>query len=151
LCDKKGASAKILKFPGRLSASEKFAAIKQHGSIDGVINSIGGRDDTVHIRLMDHRGQQISGCYTTRTIAKQLAPLLFEPVRLFGRGKWSRDDDGNWTLEDFRVENFEALNDAPLSDALAALRAVKTEWPDNSIDELGDMRHGPGGKRNGGH
>lgn len=151
LSDKKGTSAKILKFPGRLAASEKFAAIKQHGSIDGILNSIGGRDDTVHIRLLDHRGQQISGCYTTRAIAKELRHLLFEPVRLFGRGKWARDDDGNWTLEDFRVETFEALNDAPLSDALAALRAVKTDWTDNAISELGDMRHGPGGKRNGGH
>jgi len=150
LSDKKQ-TAKILQFPGKLQAAEKFTAIKQQGSIDGVVNAIGGRDDTVHIRLLDHSGKQLSGCYTSRPIAKELAKLLFEPVRLFGRGRWNRDDDGNWALEDFRVESFEALNDAPLSDALTALRAIPTEWTDDAISELGMIRHGSGGKRNGGH
>lgn len=150
LRDKKQGSAKILQFPGRLDASEKFTAIRQHGSIDGVINSIGGRDETVHLRL-ESDGRQVSGCYTTRAIAKELRHLLFEPVRLFGRGRWNRDDDGIWTLEDFKVDSFEALNEVPLSDALGTLRAIPTEWTDAAYDELGAIRHGSGGKRNGGH
>jgi len=143
-------SAKILQFPGRLDASEKFASIKQQGSIDGIVNSIGGRDETVHIRI-EHDGRQLSGCYTTRSVAKELGHLLFEPVRLFGRGKWNRDDDGNWTLEEFKIESFEALNGAPLPDAIAALREVPTEWTDDAYGELGMIRRGSKAKRNGGH
>jgi len=72
-------------------------------------------------------------------------------VRLVGRGRWSRDADGVWTLEDFKIESFQPLKDAPLSEALTELRAVKGEWGENALDELGDIRHGPRGKGNGGH
>jgi hypothetical protein len=140
----------VLRFPGRLEPDEKYASIRQFGTIDGVINRMGGRDETIHVSLeMD--GKQISGCYTTRAIAKELRHFMFDPVRLSGRGRWNRDTDGNWTLEDFRIESFEALKDVPLSDALRELRAIRIDWDDNAINELGEIRHGPGNKRNGGH
>lgn len=146
----KGTSAVVLKFPGRLTPEEKFAAVRQHGSIDGVINRIGGKDETIHVSLeMD--GQQISGCYTSRAIAKELGHVLFDPVRLFGRGKWNRDGDGNWSLDEFKIESFEPLKDVPLSQALKELHSIPTEWADESYDELKTIRHGPGHKRNGGH
>jgi hypothetical protein len=141
--------ATILKFPGKLEAAEKFSAIRQYGSVDGVITSIGGRD-VVHVRL-ESDGKQISGCETTREIAKRLRHHLYDPVRLFGRGRWSRDADGNWNLEDFRVNDFEPLEDVPLSQALAELRAIPTEWDDTAYGELREIRHGPEDKKNGGH
>jgi hypothetical protein len=147
----KRTSAVVLKFPGRLAPEERFAAVRQYGSIDGVINRIGGRDETIHVSLeMD--GQQISGCYTTRAVAKELRHVLFDTtVRLFGRGKWNRDGDGNWSLEEFKIESFEPLKDAPLSQVLTELRSIPTHWTDESYDELRAIRHGPGDKRNGGH
>jgi hypothetical protein len=146
----KETSGVILKFPGRLEPEEKFAAIRQFGTIDGVINRIGGKDETIHVSL-EVDGHQVSGCYTTRAIAKELRHLLFDPVRLSGRGRWSRDADGNWTLEDFKIESFEPLKDVPLSQALTELRAIPTEWDDKTFDELRMIRHGPGDKKNGGH
>jgi hypothetical protein len=143
-------TATILHFPGRLLIDEKFTSIQQHGSIDGIINRIGGKDETVHITL-ESEGKQHSGCYTSRAIAKELGHLLFEPVRLFGRGRWSRDEDGNWTLEHFKVESFEALSSAPLSTALAELRNVPLDWDENTYRELKLIRQGPGRKQNGGH
>jgi hypothetical protein len=146
----KRTAAVVLKFPGRLQPEERFTAVRQHGSIDGVINRIGGKDETVHISLeMD--GRQVSGCYTSRALAKELRHYLFDTVRLFGRGKWNRDGDGNWTLEDFKIEGFEALKEAPLSQALEELRSIPIEWTDDTIDELGGIRHGLEGKQNGGH
>jgi hypothetical protein len=146
----KRTTAVVLKFPGRLVPEEKFTAVRQYGSIDGIINRIGGKDDTIHVTLEMER-RQVSGCYTTRAVAKELRHVLFEPVRLRGRGKWSRDGDGNWSLDDFKIESFEALSDAPLSQVLTELRSIPTEWTDESYDELGGIRHGPGDKRNGGH
>lgn len=146
----KRTTAVILKFPGRLQPAERFTAVRQHGSIDGVINSIGGKDETVHIRL-EAEGRQISGCYTNRALAKELRHHLYDTVRLFGRGKWNRDEDGNWSLEDFKVESFEPLKEVPLSQALNELRSIPTEWTDEAINELNEIRHGPEGKRNGGH
>lgn len=140
----------VIKFPGREIAEEKFASIRQQGSIDGIVTGIKGKDETISITIQSE-GQQISGCETTRAIAKQLGVKLFEPVRLFGRGRWSRDADGIWSLLHFKIESFEALQDVPLTNALAQLRAIKTEWGDDAYTELGELRHGPGDKRNGGH
>jgi hypothetical protein len=140
----------VVRFPGIELAEEKFASIRQHGSIDGVVTGIRGKDDTIHITI-NSEGQQISGCETNRIIAKQLGAKLFEPVRLFGRGRWSRDADGVWTLISFKIESFEGLDDAPLKSVLSELRDIPTEWGDDAYNELKEMRHGPGDKRNGGH
>lgn len=140
----------VIKFPGRLEPNERFASIRQFGTIDGVINRMGGKDETIHVSL-EVDGRQVSGCYTNRAIAKKLRHVMFDPVRLAGRGRWNRDADGNWSLEDFKIESFEPLKDAPLSEALAELRAIKTEWDDDSFNELRMIRHGPGDKKNGGH
>ena len=139
----------VIRFPGREAIEERFT-VKQQGSIDGIVTGIRGKDSSIHITLQSET-QQISGCETTRAIAKQLGAKLFEPVRLFGKGKWTRDADGTWTLENFRVESFEALRETQLTDALAALRDIPTEWGDDAYQELIDMRKGPGGSKNGGH
>jgi hypothetical protein len=143
-------SAIIVRFPGREIAEEKFASIRQQGSVDGIVTGIRGRDDSIHITIQSE-GQQISGCETTRTIAKQLGAKLFEPVRLFGRGRWSRDADGVWTLQHFKIEGFDSLDDASLTSALAVLREIPAEWGDGAIGELMAMRRGPESKKNGGH
>jgi len=146
----RGASRVILPFPGKDAIKEQFESVRQHGFVDGVVTGVRGRDDTAHIILMIE-DRQVSGFTATRVIAKQLATKWDEPVRLFGRGKWKRDDEGNWTLEDFRVESFEPLDDSPLTDALAMLREIPAEWGDNAYSNLDEIRHGPRGKRNGGH
>jgi hypothetical protein len=142
--------AVILRFPGIKEAREEFAAIRQHGAFDGIVTGVRGRDETAHITLWAD-GKAVSGFYTTRAIAKDLAKKWDEAVRLFGRGRWSRDDEGNWTLLDFRIESFEPLDEAPLGTALADLRNIQTEWSDDEYHELQVSRHGPRAKRNGGH
>lgn len=153
LQERKPGSAVIIRFPGRDETQEEFAAVKQHGSIDGELTWIGGSDDTAHITLKSE-GQQISGISVNKMLGKQLANRIFEYVRLHGRGRWRRDSEGVWTLIDFKVESFEPLNDAPLSTVLDRLRAVPTEWDDDAYNELRALRHGPKGtgvKGNGGH
>ncbi len=141
----------VISFPGRKLTQEKFPSVKQHGSIDGIITGIRGRDATAHV-ILQSEGQQLSGCeIRDRALAKQLAAKYLEPVRLFGRGKWTRDADGVWQLEDFKVESFQALDDASLSKAIEELRAIPVEWGDDEFDRLMTERHSLGGKRNGGH
>jgi hypothetical protein len=135
----------IIRFPGREEAEEKFSSIRQHGSIDGIVVRVGGTDATVPVWL-EVEDEQISGCYTTRAVAKQLGAKLFEPVRLFGQGRWSRDGEGEWSLVSFKVESFEALEDVPLTAAVERLRSIRTEWTDEAYAELGMIRKGPAAK-----
>jgi hypothetical protein len=148
----KEAHGVVVRFPGREEAEEKFPSVRQHGSLDGIVVRVGGTDETVPVWL-EAEDRQISGCFTTRAIAKQLGAKLFEPVRLHGQGRWSRDSDGAWSLVNFKIESFDPLEETPLSSALEQLRAIPAEWGDSAYDELGLIRHGPKGKgkRNGGH
>jgi len=140
----------ILRFPGREDSEEKIQAVRQPGTLDGVVMRVGGIEEMVPV-LLQFEGKIISGCETDRHTAKQLAQKLFEPVRVAGDGRWSRDAEGTWKLEHFRISSFEVLHDAPLPTALAELRSIETEWDQEAYDELGLIRHGPPGRDNGGH
>lgn len=138
----------IIQFPGREETEEKYSGVKQRGSIDGEVIRVGGPHKWVPI-MMESEGEPISGCWADRVVAKQLAQRLFEPVRLYGSGKWNRDAEGRWTVQEFVVDSFEALRDESLSDALTHLRALNV-FADNSLADVERLRHGPREKQNGG-
>lgn len=142
-------SAVIIPFPGVKSVEEKYAAIREHGSIDGEIIRVGGPHKWVPV-LIANEGETFSGCWADRVIAKQLGQRLFEPVRLFGTGKWNRSAEGKWALDEFVVEKFEPLSDEPLSDVLSRIRAINA-FKETTLDELEFLRNGPPEKQNGGH
>ena len=84
-----------------------------------------------------------TNCDTTRTIARDLARHLFEPVRIYGTGRWMRETDNSWTLIRFRVHRFEVLEKNSLRDTVTALRAVKGgAWKTmaDPLAELSDLR-----------
>src|SRR5882672_10586680 len=49
----KGHENLVLRFPGRETASDELGPFSQEGSIQGVLVSIGGEDNTAHARLQD--------------------------------------------------------------------------------------------------
>lgn len=141
----------IIAFPGKQETPERYPTIRQHGTLDGVVVSVGGADDTVHIRLLSE-GEEIAGCYTTnRLIAKELAKQFDEPVRLVGVGNWNRNDEGKWSLLRFKIEAFEILNPVTLTEALADLRSRPVQFSEGAYDELNTSRHGPENPKNGRH
>jgi hypothetical protein len=146
---KESTDAVIIPFPGVRTAEEKYAGIRERGTIDGEIIRVGGPHKWVPV-LIEAEGETFSGCWADRVLAKQLAVRLFEPVRLYGTGKWSRGADGKWTLQEFLIERFEALSDEPLSEVLGRIRAINA-FKDTTLDDLASLRNGPPEKQNGGH
>lgn len=136
----KGTKAPLLFFPGRDTPQPTlFEPVVQTGSIDGQLISIGGRDETVPVRILD--GDTIYKCTTTRGVARQLAQHLFGlPLRLVGEGKWLRSDEGAWSLEVFKILSFEPLEDRPIGDVIEALRAVPNDFTVEAWDELLGLR-----------
>ncbi len=141
--------AEIIRFPGREESEEKYNAVTQQGSIDGEVVRVGGINKMVPI-MLQAEGKTIPNCWATREIAKQLGSHLFEPVRLFGTGRWERTVNGTWNLDAFRVDRFDSLNDEPLSSVLTSLRALGGDWGDAALEDLDELRHGPSEKPNGG-
>ena len=133
--------ARVLEFPGRDDAEEELANVKQLGTMDGTVIRVGGTGDEIPV-LLESEGQQISGCHTKRAVAKALATLLFEPVRVEGMGSWFRNAGGEWKLKSFRIDTFEPLENAHLSAAVTKLREIPVDWDDGTYDEVKRIRQG---------
>lgn len=138
----------IIVFPGKDDAVEQVTGIAQRGSIDGEVIRVGGLQNIVPITLKCEQ-EEIFGCWANKHVAKSIGRRLFDPVRLFGRGRWNRSGEGQWKLDIFRVESFEPLRDVPLSKALNELRAIQTEWDHASFAELRFIRSGQIERANG--
>ena len=132
--------SQILHFPGKKEDKLEFTSIWQAGEIDGEVIRVGGSKEVVPI-LLSSEGKEMSGFHAKRSTAKELGRYLFEPVRLFGEGRWERDSDGVWNLITFNVDRFEVLEESPLSKTVLALRGLKGEWKKNALSELLESRH----------
>src|SRR5690606_1555326 len=94
--------------------------------------------------ILEVEGSQLANIYANRALAKDLAPLLFEPVRLHGQGTWERDSEGVWALKSFRVDSFERLENTPLTTAVAELRDLVGDLGPDAYNEVLSLRREAG-------
>lgn len=116
-------NTKIIEFPGRNRPKESsLGPMVQPGTLDGQVIQVGGRDETINVHIKS--GDDFQRCITTKAIARRLAQFIFgPPVRLRGRGTWSRAESGEWKLHRFDIESFEVLDETPLTKLFDGLRA----------------------------
>ncbi len=114
--------AKIIEFPGRNRPVESSVGpIVQPGALDGEVIQVGGRDETINVYIK--AGDEFHRCITSKAIARRLAQHIFgSPVRVHGRGTWSRAESGDWKLHRFDIESFETLDETPLPKIFEGLR-----------------------------
>jgi hypothetical protein len=129
---------KLIHFKGRDTIQPPWGPIRQAAELSGVVIGIGGKTELVTIRLQD--GERVHTCHAKRSVARELRQYLLEdkPVRVHGYGKWTRDDQGLWGMDDFTIAGFDVLDPAPMAEVLERLRSVKSEWLDgpDPIKEL---------------
>lgn len=137
--------AKIIEFPGKNRETiERFDAVSQAGSIDGMLVRIGGTDETVPVLLMEE-GNIKHHCTCSRELAKTLAPYLFGGIlRAHGDGRWHRDDFGNWVMDRFMIRNFKPLDETKLSEVVSKLQSIQSDLQsvDDPLHTLRRIRHG---------
>lgn len=141
-------SAQIIEFPGvKRPKPVRYGPFKQEGSIDGILVSVTGADQTIHVQLQNGN-LKYTGIETDRETARRLAQHFFEPVRIHGSGRWLREEDGSWTLKNFKVRGFDTLKASALVESVEALRSVQgSHWaemddPLAALDELRDSKDG---------
>lgn len=128
---------KVIEFP-LPELAPAFGPVTQPGSLQGVLIKIGGRDETVPVHLQD--GSQYYKCTATRAMAKELRSQLFEGIiRVYGVGKWIRDENGEWMLENFKISGWEPLNDEVLEAVIGRMRIAESGW-DKIEDPLNEAR-----------
>ena len=136
----------VLQFPGRNRVQPQlFGPCNQTGELTGVVVSLGGRRDPVPVTLLD--GEQTFVCRAPRDMARRLAQHLFvDTVRVSGTGRWVRNSDGEWNLKVFRIQDFRALDSAPLTEGLDRLRKAheQSDWAlfDDPIAAMTDIQTG---------
>ncbi len=137
----------IIKFRGREEKPISLGFISQEGSLDGVVNVVGGDSDPCPVHIKSSDDGQTYLCNASRAVAKELAKNMFDvEIRAQGVGRWFRDDDERWVLDRFRIRSFEILKDLPLTAVVADLRSVPgSEWPrlKDPWGQLNRIRSGP--------
>jgi hypothetical protein len=150
IADARAASGEpeILSFPGRDRQKQKiYGPFTQEGHLDGVLISVGGRDDPAALQLQSGT-VFYTGCEADRVLARQLAKHLDEPIRIHGKGRWRRENNGRWTLVSFKVQRFEVFEETSLAAAVQSLRSISgAGWAesDDLFNDLAFMRDDEGG------
>jgi hypothetical protein len=130
--------ANIIEFPGRTRPKPvRYGPFREVGTLDGRIIRIGGRDETIPVWLKD--GDVEHHCIVREEVARRLASYYLNGVvRVHGSGKWLREENGSWVLQQFDISDFEVLDDSTLTDVVGKLRAVEGGRWHESDDALRD-------------
>jgi hypothetical protein len=140
-------SARVLEFPtGQLRRQQlAYGPFWQQGHLNGMVILLGGKTDRVSVKILDANGETHT-CKADRAVAKRLRDFLFSehPIRVIGQGRWRRETDGRWHLEQFDITDFEQLSDEPLTDTVARLRAIEARWKErpDPLAEIEELRRG---------
>lgn len=130
----------VIEFPGRTRPKPvRYGPFREVGTLDGRIIRIGGRDETIPVWLKD--GEVEYHCNVRgEEVARRLAPYYLNGViRVHGSGKWVREENGSWKLEQFDISDFEVLDESPMVDVVSKLRAVEGSTWHESEDALTDI------------
>ncbi|MCH8842219.1 MAG: hypothetical protein IID61_04495 [SAR324 cluster bacterium] len=127
----------VVRFPGRERA-ERIGPIVQPGELVGELVLLGGnKEPHAHIRGPDP--DQVYSCFISQELARQLGRYLYDPVRVWGKGWWYREPDGEWILSRFEITDFEVLENESLMETVEKLRRVEgSDWKKSS-DPFGDL------------
>lgn len=115
-------SAKILIFP-RAKLAEAPLRLVKPSSVQGRLYSVGGKDDSVPVRIEGANGETLH-CESTIETAEKLAQYIFKSVRVHGNGEWERRSDGTWRLVKLFIDSFTKLEDVSFKDAINQLKAA---------------------------
>jgi hypothetical protein len=115
----------VVPFPGKRRPQPiVFGPFRQAGHIDGQVYRIEGKDDTKHVGVRDG-DRDYGSLITSEAVALRLRHQLWDKtLRFYGMGSWLRHGNGAWELKNFRINDFEVLDEAPLDEVVRRLRAV---------------------------
>jgi len=114
--------APVLSFRKRQD-DEKPLVVNKAGSVQGRLYRVGGKDETVPVRLEGANGETLH-CEASTGIAQQLSALLFKQVRVSGCGAWERLPEGRWRLRKLKIESFQELDISKASSVLVKMQSL---------------------------
>ena len=135
----------VIAFPSKRTEEKICYEVRDSASFSGKIYHMAESKDIINIRLETKDYGSIFGT-TTLDIGRKLKECLLEDryVNLSGRGLWTRDPDGKWTVRDFSITDFRPLKSGNLRDAIKHIQSLDIDWPDDPLEALKEIRYGSG-------
>lgn len=128
--------AVILEIPVAPEETGVLSGVRQATSVEGALIRIGGAGDYATMQMQDLQGNLLTGLTASRNLAKDMAKLIYEPIRVSGIGLWNRTYDGEWQLDRMQVQSYEPLEDELLTDVIERLRSLNVAWPHDAHERL---------------
>lgn len=108
---------RVIPFPGTKPPAKPIGPLRQPTSLQGRLVRLEGNGNLVGVGIDD--GSDIAGRIVVKAdLARQMAAYFHTHVRLSGDGKWRRNAEGQWDLEQLDVASFEPLEDEPIGEVL---------------------------------
>jgi len=109
---------------------KKPLVVKKHGSVQGRLYHLGGKDDAIQVSLEGANGETLL-CEASIDITRELSCLLFKQVRVSGYGTWERSPEAGWRLNKLKIESYQELDEAKVGDVVSRLQAIGgLKWAD---------------------
>ena len=131
----------VISFPGKIRASKAIRSVTQHTSVQGRLIRVEGAGDQVKIGLEIDGNLTAIGISLNAVTAIELAHRFHQFVRVSGEGKWSRNTDGKWSLDNLKATSFEVLKDEPLGETLGKLKGLlPSDSPEKITQNVDELR-----------
>lgn len=121
---------------------EEALQIQESGELAGELIALGGPNESAPVQIQSARVKY--PCRAKRELIKEMAPYIFQSVRVRGEGTWVSEKSG-WRLVAFSIHGFEPLRDRRLTDVINELRALPGNRWNAMEDPMGEahrLRYG---------
>lgn len=131
-------TATIIRFPGRSVDKLQRVEMTDQGFLVGYLYMLSESRSGFHARLRVDSESGVVMCSASADMAKKLREHLFEPVKVFGTGKWKRYDQG-WVVVGFDITSVVRIESISVRNLIDRLRKLEIDWPDDPLGYLADL------------
>lgn len=116
---------RIVRLPTKKRSTRSEALTQKMAcSVKGCLYSVGGKDDTIPIRIEDMEGKVVMG-ETNQTLATALGKDLFKHIHAHGEGEWEQSVvGGSWQLRKIVISSYEVIENLDPKSAFNKLREL---------------------------
>ncbi|MEM6890892.1 MAG: hypothetical protein AAF636_22560 [Pseudomonadota bacterium] len=128
-----GKTGTVIHFPrGSNKRTELSVFERGHvtGRLSGIVDDKSGA--TVRIRPMD--GGPLVYASANNKMADSLGSYFRKLVRVYGTGKWTRDDNGRWVCSKMQIDEIHTVEDVNIRQAIHAMRELEIEWAEDPFE-----------------
>jgi len=124
--------SKLINFPGKKEPIyPDIGPILESTELEGELIRVGGKDESIHMLLLDNNGIQQKLSTKDKQLAIDMAKHLFTKITVKGQGSWTRTEEKGWVLNDLKISEFAPVEETSFAELVMKLQSIEgTGWSD---------------------